>query len=164
MITLIKEGEEHSIFYGNEATEIREFIVKITKFLATSITITPPIDQQSLLMHTCESTTMIDDVIIFLPEMLKKDINTIKILLDKIFSRIWVWHQGIRERYDKIDNEFFSYSYIFSWINISRLLSMILRLKYIDKIDNLFDIQISELPFIQTISRVENVVISDDLI
>ena len=164
MIRLINPGSEPYLIYGDETDNFEEFLKRVSLLLKRSKNIALPIDNLSLLSNTCEITTMIDDLIKFYDYAIlnERSKGNTHIMIERIFILIWTWHNGMRIRYEKITDEMFCHSYIYSWINVCRLIS--LKLNNLYNMEPLMNKSISELPFIQEISTNEHVVLSDDII
>jgi hypothetical protein len=140
MIRLNKPGREKGPVFLNDFIQYIDDIEN--KIL--------PLDLHSLLLTIIELSTAID-------ELLSYNLYDNKIM-ESLISISWCWHQDIRYRYNKLDDELYTYCYILSWVNLSRLTG----LKIYDKpkLNN----QSNEFTFIQKISSNEMIVISNNII
>lgn len=158
MKAFISEERKYTLY--RSCYTVDNFLINITEFIKKSYNITQPLSDKMLLLDNDEITTMIDDLIYFYDDLYNKNKEGTKFIILKLFTIIMLWHQTIRIRYEKLEDECFCYSYMFSWINICRLMSI--KIQYYDNYERLLNNPISEIPFIQLISKVEQVIISDD--
>lgn len=143
MISLNKPGTERYPKFKNN--DLKTYINNVYDMVL-------PIDIQSLLLTVIEFTKAVDYYSMFI------DFTDNDRLLS-LLSISWCWHQDIRQRYNRLDDELFTYCYILSWVNLSRLLN--LRLHEYDKIDILTHKSSNEFTFIQKISNNEKIIISN---
>lgn len=158
-IQLIKPGDEKFIVFHIEYNDNRLFILSICDYLKKCTNILPPIDNKSLFKHFIESSKMIGNYLTIYDRIynnVSKDL--ILNLTNKILSIIWCWHKNIRERYEKINDELFCYSYIFSWTNVCRM--MFIDLYQEENMEKSGE----EFNFIKNISKFDKIIITQNKI
>jgi len=157
MIKLNSPGDEQIIKFNNtdEELTINTTIRSICLYIDNAKFILPPIDLKSLFLHMIESADMIDYYLKFYDRLYNNNSNLISQLTKKILSVVWCWHQNIRIRHDKITDELYAYSYIFSWLNICRIV-------YIDLKDLQYELDKKgeDFPFVQLISKSNKIIVS----
>ena len=146
MISLNKPGTENYAKFKNN--DFKKYINDIHNMVL-------PIDIQSLLLTIIELTKVID---IFIRNHSQNPLLPDNDILKSLLSITWCWHQDIRQRYTKLDDELFSYCYILSWVNLCRILNVKLYL-----CDNIIfnDRSSNEFNFIKKISNNERIIISN---
>jgi len=160
-IQLIKPGDEKFILFTSEYNDNRLFILSICEYLKKCNNILLPIDHKSLFKHFIESSKMIHNFLKIYDNIYnissKELINNLTI---KITSIIWCWHKNIRERYEKINDELYCYSYIFSWINVCRMMIIDLSIYHKENMEKSGE----EITFIKNISRYDKIIITQNKI
>lgn len=144
----------------DEEENSKLFIKRLSFYLLNHTENLPPIDEFKLLSYEIESLEIIDELLIYYDKLFNKSFNIMEKFFNKILILNWCGHKNIRLRYEIIIDEKYCYSYIFSWINICRLITI----KY-DKIDNLnslLDYKLNEFQFINKIK--EKIIITNDKI
>lgn len=145
MLRLNKPGKDHYTKFNNN--DINEYINNIRNTIL-------PIDSMSLFLTIIEFTKVIDKFIL----------NIDNELLSSLSSITWCWHQDIRQRYSKLDDELYVYCYILSWVNLCRLLNV--KLYLFDDMENMLNNRSNEFEFIKilTSNDKEKIIISNNKI
>ena len=140
--------------------ENSKFIKRLSFYLLDHTENLPPIDEFKLLSYEIESLEIIDELLIYYENLFNKSFKIMEKFFNKILILNWCGHKNIRLRYEIIIDEKYCYSYIFSWINICRLITI----KYhkIDNLNYLLDFTLHEFQFIKKIK--EKIIITNDKI
>lgn len=161
MLKLNSPGNEQIIKFCNNTEEltIQTTIYSICLYIDKAKTILPPIDLKSLFLHILESTDMLDYYLKYYDRLYNNNSNLIIQLTKKILSIMWCYHQNIRIRYDKITDELYSYSYIFSWLNTCRII-------YLDLKDLQCELnkRAEDFHFVKLISKSNKIIVSNKTI
>lgn len=136
MISLNKPGTEKIPRFNNN--DFIQYIYDVENVIL-------PMDIHSLLLSVIELSEVVDVFV-------KNPNNQV---LGSLLSITWCWHQDIRYRYSKLDDELYTYCYLLSWINLSRVLGVKLNENH------LLNRQSNEFNFVNQISCNEMIVISD---
>lgn len=150
MINLKIQGtDEYVIFNENN----NNFIKEIKNYIKISIyEKILPVDEKSLFKQTINASKTIDT-------LFKNDYYDKDIIL-QLLSLNFCWHNNIRFRHSRLTTEYYTYSYIFSWLNLCRLYTIKLYIN--ENYNELLKKKSNDINFIKLISQQEKFLISDN--